>query len=80
MCEVTKLNRDTFSTNRLIRLKYTHSPSEGKIGQLHGRSLVQIVFKKKCKCTEYNPGGGVLTYLAERGCAARMGHFFTRNP
>ena len=25
-------------------------------------------------------GGGVLTYLAERGCAALMGHFFTRNP
>ena len=23
---------------------------------------------------------GVLTYLAERGCAALMGHFFTRNP
>ena len=26
------------------------------------------------------PGGGVLTYLAERGCAALMGRFFTRNP
>ena len=25
-------------------------------------------------------GGGVLTYLAERGCAALMGCFFTRNP
>ena len=25
-------------------------------------------------------GGGVLTYLAERGCAALMGRFFTRNP
>ena len=24
------------------------------IGQLHGRSLVQIVFQRKCKCTEYN--------------------------
>ena len=24
--------------------------------------------------------GGVLTYLAERGCAALMGRFFTRNP
>ena len=25
-------------------------------------------------------GGGVLAYLAKRGCAALMGHFFTRNP
>ena len=24
--------------------------------------------------------GGVLTYLAERGCDALMGRFFTRNP
>ena len=24
--------------------------------------------------------GGVLTYLAEQGCAALMGRFFTRNP
>ena len=24
--------------------------------------------------------GGILTYLAERGCAALMGCFFTRNP
>ena len=30
------------------------------------------------------PGGGggvgLLTYLAQRGCAALMGRFFTRNP
>ena len=24
------------------------------IGRLHGRSLVQIIFQKKCKCMEYN--------------------------
>ena len=30
----------------------------------------------------HTPGGGgaVLTYLAEGGCAALMGRFFTRNP
>ena len=30
--------------------------------------------------SEEMPGGGVLTYLAKRGCAALMGCFFTRNP
>ena len=28
----------------------------------------------------FKPGGGVLTYLAERGCAALIVRFFTRNP
>ena len=36
---------------------------------------------KMLVCMMHTPGGGgVLTYLAERGCAALMGGFFTRNP
>ena len=47
---------------------------EHQIGQKMGS------FKTQIWQQSHWGGGGVLTYLAERGCAALMGHFFTGNP
>ena len=51
----------------------------GIVDNIHGFTDLSVgstcfIFK------ESMPGVGGLTYLTERGCAALMGRFFTRNP
>ena len=55
------------STTKVISVQSSY-PGFAIISLLHDLSLA------------VTGGGGVLTYLAERRCAALMGRFFTRNP